>query len=134
MTDLAVLGIDLLLWAFGFMAVGGSGARGAHANAASTAGANAAVARRGFPVGASFGCSLDWHVPRPDSFLNVDLGDRRYLLYIPVNYDTARPAPLILSFHGGTRTAETQQALDLLSTTYFNQDYIVVYPNGVDVS
>ncbi|CAN8097211.1 unnamed protein product [Discula destructiva] len=65
-----------------------------------------------------------------DSTLNITLGDRRYLVYFPVNYEPDTPAPLVLSYHGGTRTAETQQALDLLSTTYFNEDYITVYPNG----
>lgn len=41
---------------------------------------------------------------------------------------------LELLYSGGSRTAERQQALDLLSTSYFNKDYIVVYPNGLDVS
>lgn len=126
MTVLAVLGTHLL-WTFGFMAGGGGGL---HVNAA-------AVARQDIAVGASAGCSqdwLDWTAPEPDSTTDVHIGDRRYLLYIPVNYDPGTPAPLILSYHGGTRTAESQQALDLLSTTYFNEDHIVVYPNGINVS
>jgi poly(3-hydroxybutyrate) depolymerase len=66
---------------------------------------------------------------------NVTLaGDRWYLLWFPENYEPTEPAPLILSYHGGTRTAESQQKLDLLSTSYFNKNYIVVYPNGIDVS
>lgn len=86
---------------------------------------------------------------------NVTLSDRRYLLWFPENYHPKEPAPLILSYQyvcsvpifytwledllrsfnsGGSRDAENQQALDLLSTPYFNKDYIVVYPNAVDVS
>ncbi|ROV98912.1 hypothetical protein VSDG_03787 [Cytospora chrysosperma] len=64
---------------------------------------------------------------------NVTLaGDRWYLLWFPENYEPTEPAPLILSYHGGSKTAESQQKLDLLSTSYFNKDYIVVYPNGID--
>lgn len=65
---------------------------------------------------------------------NVTLNDRWYLLYFPENYEPTNPAPMILSYHGGNRNASEQQALDLLSTPFFNEDYIVVYPNGIDVS
>lgn len=65
---------------------------------------------------------------------NVSMDDRRYLLWFPANYKPTTPAPVVLSYHGGTRVAEEQQRLDLLSTSYFNQEYIVVYPNGINVS
>lgn len=64
---------------------------------------------------------------------NVTLDGRWYLLYFPEKYKPTSPAPLILSFHGGNRNASEQQSLDLLSTPFFNEDYIVVYPNGIDV-
>ena len=80
------------------------------------------------------GCSSDGDFV-PGSTVNVTVGkDRYYLLYIPVNYDPEEPAPLILSFHGGSRIAEEQLRLDNLTSTTFNKDYIVAYPNGVDVS
>lgn len=82
-------------------------------------------------VSPSPGCSMNNRVT-VDTTLNVTLGTRRYLLYFPANYQPDKPAPLVLSYHGGRRTAEEQQALDLLSTTYFNEDYIVVYPNAND--
>lgn len=66
--------------------------------------------------------------------INVTLDDRWYLLYFPVEYEPTSPAPVILSYHGGNRNASQQQTLDLLSTPFFNEDYIVVYPNGIDVS
>ncbi|KAF9501507.1 alpha/beta-hydrolase [Pleurotus eryngii] len=69
----------------------------------------------------------------PDSVVNVTVGDDRYyLVYIPVNYDPEEPAPLVLSFHGGSRIAEQQLNLDNLTSKAFNRDYIVAYPNGVD--
>lgn len=83
---------------------------------------------------ASSGCSAAQDGLKRDNTLNVTLGDRRYLLYIPEDYDPETPAPLVLSYHGGTRTAEIQQALDLLSTPYFNKDHIIVYPSGINVS
>lgn len=95
-------------------------------------GGAAAVDTPDVPPGPSAGCSIP-NAPPLDTTLNITIGDRRYLLYFPVNYEPSTPAPLILSYHGGTRTAERQQALDLLTTTYFNQDYIVVYPNGLNV-
>lgn len=130
----------------------------------------------GYVVAASSsaGCQSSNEVDVQTTY-NVTLGERRYLLWFPENYEPTEPAPLILSYQyvfsvpttlheylsgdvpegyatrdtrikysnrgllkslnsGGSRDAERQQALDLLSTSYFNKDYVVVYPNGVDVS
>lgn len=84
---------------------------------------------------ASTGCDADYlGTLSTDETTNVTLGDRWYLLYLPENYTPSSPAPVILSYHGANRDALDQQELDLLSTPYFNKDYIVVYPNAVDVS
>lgn len=73
-----------------------------------------------------------------DSTTNVKLetsdGTRNYLLYIPKNYEATTPAPLILSYHGGSRDAEHQEQLDQFNSTFFNKKYMVIYPNSVDVS
>ncbi|KAF4598596.1 Feruloyl esterase B/C/D [Pleurotus pulmonarius] len=90
--------------------------------ASSIAGLNAAL---------SPGCSSGGAFV-PDSVLNVTVGDRYYLLYIPIDYNPEEPAPLILSFHGGSRIAEQQLNLDNLTSKAFNRDYIVAYPNGID--
>lgn len=129
MAGLAVLAMPLIMRAVSHMTGGSSMGIGA----ASAAAVAPQVDVADVAVKASHGCSRDSQV-QIDTTLNVTLGDRRYLLYFPVNYQPDKPAPLVLSYHGGTRTAETQQALDLLTTTYFNQDYIVVYPNGINVS
>lgn len=38
--------------------------------------------------------------------------ERSYLLFIPPTYDPSTPTPLILSYHGGLRTAIEQLELD----------------------
>lgn len=81
----------------------------------------------------SEGCEKD-HAVTLEQTYNVSMDDRRYLLWFPANYKPTTPAPVVLSYHGGTRVAEEQQRLDLLSTSYFNKEYIVVYPNGINVS
>ena len=60
---------------------------------------------------------------------------RSYLLFIPTSYiSRTSPAPLILSYHGGNRNAPQQAALDLLTSTFFNTEYVVAYPQGINVS
>ncbi|KAI0530246.1 Alpha/Beta hydrolase protein [Xylaria digitata] len=55
---------------------------------------------------------------------------RTYLFWVPPNYNPHKATPLILSFHGGTRTPDSQADLDLLTTPFFNSDHIVVYPSS----
>lgn len=85
---------------------------------------------------ASPGCAnaTDASDVKTDSMSNVDLGNREYLLYVPTKYKPTVPAPLILSYHGGSRDAAHQAALDQFNSTFFNKDYLVAYPNSVDVS
>ncbi len=60
---------------------------------------------------------------------------RSYLLFVPKSYATrTSPAPLILSYHGGDRNASQQAALDLLTSPFFNNEYVVAYPQGIHVS
>ena len=60
---------------------------------------------------------------------------RSYLLFVPKSYvSRASPAPLILSYHGGDRNASQQAALDLLTSPFFNTEYVVAYPQGIHVS
>lgn len=125
MTGLFILGVSLLMQTIPYIAAGATAVDNASDDAVGMAVPTAS---------ASPGCSTDHSDgAQVDTTLNVNIGDRRYLLYLPVNYKPDRPAPLVLSYHGGTRTAETQQELDLLTTTYFNRDHIVVYPNGIGV-
>ncbi|KAK1718109.1 hypothetical protein CaCOL14_006814 [Colletotrichum acutatum] len=57
---------------------------------------------------------------------------RDYLLFLPPKYSTKSNNPIIFSYHGGTRTPESQRDLDRLETPYFNTDHIVVYLRGYE--
>ncbi|KAF5348364.1 hypothetical protein D9758_010903 [Tetrapyrgos nigripes] len=57
---------------------------------------------------------------------------RSYLIHLPQNYDSNKPTPLILSFHGRTQTAKQQEDGSQFSNPSFNPDGIAVYPQGVD--
>jgi poly(3-hydroxybutyrate) depolymerase len=63
---------------------------------------------------------------------NVTLsGGRTYMYFLPAKYDQSKPNPLILSFHGASRTADWQADLDRLTDPYFNKDHVVVYPQAL---
>lgn len=58
---------------------------------------------------------------------------RSYLLSIPLDYSSDTPTPLILSFHGGGQTPSIQLDADQLTNSNVNDQYIVIYPEAVDV-
>lgn len=61
-------------------------------------------------------------------------GKRTYLLHLPKSYKHTEPNPLILAFHGKAQTAATFENETQFSSSDFNIDAIVVYPQGLDVS
>ena len=75
--------------------------------------------------------------PSPGQTSNVAITSggqqRNYLIFTPPLYDSNVSAPLILSYHGGLRTAEHQLALDQFTNPEFNPGAFVVYPQGIDV-
>jgi poly(3-hydroxybutyrate) depolymerase len=58
---------------------------------------------------------------------------RSYLLVIPPLYTAQASSPVIFSFHGGNRDAIDQLELDELTSPFFNNNSIVVYPQGINV-
>ncbi|KAI9734030.1 MAG: hypothetical protein M1818_006968 [Claussenomyces sp. TS43310] len=58
--------------------------------------------------------------------------ERSYLIFIPPKYDINTPSALIVSYHGGTQTAEDQLELDQFTNPEFNTDIMVAYPQGID--
>ncbi|KAJ6022140.1 carbohydrate esterase family 1 protein [Penicillium herquei] len=89
-------------------------------------------------VAASLTCQdmrLDPQITK-GSTINVSITsdglDRSYLLSFPSDYHPQVAAPAIFSFHGGTRTAESQLELDQLTNPEFNTQALVVYPQGID--
>lgn len=66
--------------------------------------------------------------PAPTTTQTVVSGGitRTYLLHIPSGYHRWKPTPVVLAFHGRTRTSEYQQEL----TQMDQLDAIVAYPQG----
>lgn len=64
--------------------------------------------------------------------LRHDGQQRKYLLHIPAGYDPARPAPLVLAFHGGGGHAEfmADEARYGLVGKAERAGFVVVFPNG----
>lgn len=60
--------------------------------------------------------------------------ERSYLIHLPANYSTHTPVPLILSYHGRTKSASEQEELSQFSNASYNPSAIAVYPQGVAVS
>lgn len=58
---------------------------------------------------------------------------RSYLVFIPPTYNPYVPTPVILSYHGGVRTALSQLELDELTNPDLNTVSMVVYPQGINV-
>ncbi len=57
---------------------------------------------------------------------------RKYLVHVPISYDTKKPAPLILAFHGGGGDSEmmaTDKYYNLISKSN-KEGFIVAFPNG----
>lgn len=62
------------------------------------------------------------------------ISKRHIWIHIPKNYKHDVPAPVILAFHGkGQNVLDFENATNL-SNPLVNQDYVVVYPEGLNVS
>lgn len=59
--------------------------------------------------------------------------NRTYLVNLPPDYKKNSAAPLILSFHGNTRDGEEQSQTDQFTNENWNSEYIIVYPDGINV-
>jgi poly(3-hydroxybutyrate) depolymerase len=74
----------------------------------------------------------------PGSVTNVSIVsngvNRSYLVFVPPTYLESVPTSLILSYHGGNKNAMQQLQLDGLTTPYYNNDSMVIYPQGIKVS
>ena len=55
---------------------------------------------------------------------------RRYLLYVPNNYDQSKPTPLIISMHGGALWPAAEQAISRWNDVADEHGFLVVYPAG----
>ncbi len=61
----------------------------------------------------------------------VSSGEKRtYRLYVPKSYDPARPAPLVISMHGGGLWGAAQMEMSQWNAVADEQGLLVVYPSG----
>lgn len=68
-----------------------------------------------------------------DSLRVVKVGDRerRYRVHVPRTYDSSRPTPVIIGFHGGGGNPESMMMLSGLNKKSDEAGFIVVYPYGL---
>lgn len=55
---------------------------------------------------------------------------REYLLYVPRSYDRTRPAPLVISMHGGALWGAAQKEISQWNELAEAEGFVVVYPSG----
>jgi hypothetical protein len=83
----------------------------------------------------SHGCSEPFDFPAQPGgpSKGIKIGDRIVRITLPKNYEPSTPAPLILAYHDKGMTAGGFEELTRLSDPKLNPDYIVVYPEAVEV-
>jgi len=64
--------------------------------------------------------------------LKVDGADRSYLLHVPTGYQSGKPVPLVLVFHGAGMTAELMADITQLNHWADKTGFIVAYPQGLE--
>src|SRR5579863_4447497 len=62
--------------------------------------------------------------------LTVDGRERSYLVHIPPKYDSKKPTPVVLAFHGGGANADSMVVFSGLNKKADDAGFVVVYPNG----
>jgi len=62
--------------------------------------------------------------------LTVNGLERSYIVHIPASHDGTQPWPLVMDFHGGGGSAETQMRTGNFNPLADEKGFIVVYPNG----
>uniref|UniRef100_A0A0B7JRU3 feruloyl esterase n=1 Tax=Bionectria ochroleuca TaxID=29856 RepID=A0A0B7JRU3_BIOOC len=67
----------------------------------------------------------------PGGFYEAFVNNRRYFVSIPLRYSISKPAPLIVSYHAGSRDVQRQVKLDQFTNPKYNTDKLVVYPEGL---
>lgn len=67
-----------------------------------------------------------------DHARSIEHGDRKrqYIVHVPANYDPARPAPVILAFHGAAMTGSMMVKFTGMNETADREGFIAVYPSG----
>ena len=75
--------------------------------------------------------SLNFSLAQYGSFIYDGL-ERTYLVHLPENNTNNEPLPLIIAMHGGVGNASNLQNQSQLSKKADKENFIVVYPEGVE--
>ena len=62
--------------------------------------------------------------------IDIEGLNRTYLLYLPSDFNINEPLPLVLSFHGGTGSANDQLAIADMRDLADSENFILVYPDA----
>jgi polyhydroxybutyrate depolymerase len=74
---------------------------------------------------------VSFYIRNRDNGGFLSSGEKRtYRLYVPKSYDPARPAPLVISMHGGGLWGAAQMEMSQWNATADEQGLLVVYPSG----
>jgi polyhydroxybutyrate depolymerase len=75
--------------------------------------------------------AVSYHLYNRNSGSLVSSGqEREYILHVPKSYDPAKPAPLVISLHGGGMWPAVQRDTSRWNTAAENHGVIVAYPMG----
>ncbi len=92
----------------------------------------AALVLLALPVLLALAEAVSYHVANRSNGSLVSSGTRReYLLYVPRSVDPTRPAPLVISLHGGAMWGAAQKETSQWNRVADAHGFIVVYPSGV---
>ncbi len=84
------------------------------------------------PVALAVVTCVSFYAQNRDNGGFMSSGEKRtYLLYVPKSYDPARPAPLVISMHGGGLWGAAQMEMSQWNAVADEQGLLVVYPSGV---
>ena len=62
--------------------------------------------------------------------INYEGQFREYLIYVPDSYDNTSSIPLVMSFHGGSDTAEGHMQMTDMQSISDTAGFLIVYPQG----
>jgi len=62
----------------------------------------------------------------------ADGRSRAWITYVPPNYDSSRPTPLVVVLHGRPSNAASMAAISRMNEVAARNGFIVVYPEGID--
>lgn len=70
--------------------------------------------------------------PAGDLIARLESADdaRSYRIHVPANYDKARPTPMVVNFHGSSKTALDQETYSGLGAVADREGFILVTPEG----